>query len=90
MIVPAAFVLPVWLLLRATIGINLVLHLPPVLDFIVRCIIAVLFTFGGSYMFRAWHGFEEVRAGLIGKVLAGCVFVLLALQILGVINLIPG
>lgn len=90
-IVPASFALPIWAIMSIAIGLDSVLfQLPSMLDLLVRAVFAVFFTFFGSYVFRVWNGFEEVRAGFITKVIVGCIFVLLALQIIGVINLIPG
>lgn len=89
-VVPASFVLPIWMIISVATGLDSALQLPGMLDLIARAAFAVFFTFFGSYIFRAWHGFDEVRTGFITKVVIGCIFVLLVLQITGVINLIPG
>lgn len=89
-VIPASFVLPIWMIISVAIGLDSVLQLPDTLDLLARAAFAVFFTFFGSYVFRAWNGFGEVRAGFISKVIAACIFVLLVLQITGVINLIPG
>lgn len=88
-IIPASFVLPIWALISVALGLDAVLQAPSILDLLARAVFAVFFTLYGSYVFRYWNGFGEVRAGLIAKLIAGCLFILLVLQLVGVINLLP-
>jgi hypothetical protein len=89
-IMPAVFVLPVWAAVGALFGSGSAVSMPVVLGVVLRLLLGVLLTFLGSYIFHLRYGFDEVQAGLIAKVIFGCIFVLLILQVLGVINLIPG
>lgn len=88
-IMPAVFVFPVWGIFDALFGMNSS-TMPAVLDIVLHAGLGVVLTFLAAYVFHLRYGFDEVRAGFISKVIVGCIFVLLVLQIVGVINLLPG
>jgi len=89
-IIPGSFVLPIWMFISVVFGFDSVLQLPTILDLLARAVFAVFFTFFGSYVFRLRNGFDTVRTGLVAKVIASCVMVILILHVIGVINTIPG
>jgi hypothetical protein len=88
-IMPAVFVLPVWRIFDVLLGSSSSM-MPTVLDIVLRAGLGVVLAFLAAYVFHLRYGFDEVRTSLIAKVVIGCIFVLLVLQIAGVINLIPG
>jgi len=89
-ILPAMFVFPMWAIMGTVVGLGSPLSVPFVVDAVLRIILGVLLAFVGSYIFRIYNGFDTVRTGLVAKLIVGGIFVLLMLQIIGVINLIPG
>jgi len=64
--------------------------LPTLLDIPLRVITVLIITFTSAYITRLRQGFERVRIGVVVGTLGVGVVIILLLQLLSVINIIPG
>lgn len=85
---PAVFSVPIWSLLSMGYGAPLI-QPSGWLDSLLRLLLATALTFLGAGYFR-WRYGGGVRLRLVAYCLAGGAAVLFVLQVIGVINLIPG
>lgn len=85
-ILPAAFVLPIWMMMSVVLGLDELIQLAGWIDILSRFVLATVVVLLSSFAIRVRHG-ATVKVGFVAKAIAVCVVILSLLQLFGIIDL---